>query len=40
LQDAPVRRRNELSSVLQFSWKAVPQLVDLRRIVLPVPAKA
>jgi len=36
LQNAPTRRRNEHSSVLEFSWNAVPPLVDLRRIVLPV----
>ena len=36
LQRAPVRRRNEHSSLLEFSWNAVPPHVDLRRIVLPV----
>ena len=35
LQEAPVRRRNDLSILLEFSWNAVPPMVDLRRIVLP-----
>jgi len=36
LERAPVRPRHEHSSLLEFSWDAVPPLVDLRRIVLPV----
>jgi hypothetical protein len=36
LRDAPSRQENEQSTVLDFSWDAVPPLVDLRRIVVPV----
>jgi hypothetical protein len=35
LRDAPAREEGERVSVLEFSWDAVPPLVDLRRIVLP-----
>ena len=36
LGDAPWRQESEHASVLEFSWDAVPPLVDLRRVVLPV----
>jgi len=35
LRDAPVRAESERACVLEFSWDAVPPLVDLRRVVLP-----
>jgi len=36
LSAAPEQRDAQQRSTLQFSWDAVPQMVDLRRIVLPV----
>jgi hypothetical protein len=36
LSDAPVRAESAHRSVLDFSWSAVPPLVDLKRVVLPV----
>jgi hypothetical protein len=36
LSEAPVREIGERIWYLDFSWEAVPPLVDLRRIVLPV----
>jgi hypothetical protein len=36
LSDAPVRQVGDRCWYLDFSWAAVPPLVDLRRIVLPV----
>lgn len=35
LRDAPERRVDAKTSWLDFSWDAVPPLVDLRRLVLP-----
>jgi hypothetical protein len=35
LRDAPERRVDEQTTWLDFSWDAVPPLVDLRRLVLP-----
>lgn len=35
LRDAPERRIDEQTAWLDFSWDAVPPLVDLRRLVLP-----
>jgi hypothetical protein len=35
LRDAPERRIDEQTTCLDFSWDAVPPLVDLRRLVLP-----
>ena len=35
LRDAPERRLDAHTTSLDFSWDAVPPLVDLRRIVLP-----
>ena len=35
LRGAPERRLDEQTTWLDFSWEAVPPLVDLRRIVLP-----
>jgi hypothetical protein len=35
LRDAPERRIDTQTTWLDFSWEAVPPLVDLRRIVLP-----
>jgi hypothetical protein len=35
LHDAPARQLPEGSVFLEFDWKAVPPLVELRRIVLP-----
>ena len=35
LSDAPVRRLSDGSVFLEFDWKVVPPLVELRRIVLP-----
>jgi hypothetical protein len=35
LRDAPERRLDDRTAWLDFSWDAVPPLVDLRRIVLP-----
>lgn len=35
LAHAPARRRGEGGVYLDFSWSAVPPLVDLRRVVLP-----
>jgi hypothetical protein len=35
LRDAPEQRINAQTAWLDFSWAAVPPLVDLRRIVLP-----
>ena len=36
LSDAPMRPIGERCWRLDFSWQAVPQMVDLRRVVLPV----
>jgi hypothetical protein len=36
LSDAPVRAIGDRTWYLDFSWEAVPPLVDLQRIVLPV----
>ena len=36
LANAPEQREDVQKSTLQFSWDAVPLLVDLRRVVLPV----
>jgi hypothetical protein len=36
LADAPERPMGHQTSLVQFSWDAVPPLVDLRRIVVPV----
>lgn len=36
LRDAPERRLDDRAVWLDFSWDAVPPLVDLRRLVLPV----
>ena len=36
LAEAPSRRLSEWLHVIDFSWDAVPPLVDLRRVVLPV----
>lgn len=36
LADAPSRRLDDGSSFLDFDWRAVPPLVDLRRVVLPI----
>ena len=36
LADAPMRQDAERHWCLDFSWGAVPPLVDLKRIVLPV----
>jgi len=36
LAEAPVRQHDERCWYLDFSWAAVPPLVDLRRVVLPV----
>lgn len=36
LREAPLRQVNERCWYLDFSWAAVPPLVDLRRVVLPV----
>jgi hypothetical protein len=36
LAEAPARRLGDGTIVLDFDWRAVPPLVDLRRIVLPV----
>jgi hypothetical protein len=36
LSNAPERQNGPCHSTLQFSWDAVPPLVDLRRVVLPV----
>jgi uncharacterized protein (DUF2126 family) len=36
LANAPERPLGDHTSALQFSWDAVPPLVDLRRVVLPV----
>jgi hypothetical protein len=33
--DAPVRRVRERVHALDFDWKAVPPLADLRRVLLP-----
>ena len=38
LRDAPERSVGEGTTWLDFSWDAVPPLVDLRRLVLP-PAR-
>jgi hypothetical protein len=40
LADAPARQRSDGTTFLDFDWRAVPPLVELRRIVLParVPA--
>jgi hypothetical protein len=35
LREAPARQLPDGSVLLEFDWKAVPPLVDLRRIVLP-----
>jgi hypothetical protein len=35
LRDAPVRRESDGAVYLEFDWRAVPPLVDLRRLVLP-----
>ena len=35
LRDAPPRPLDERTTWLDFSWEAVPPLVDLRRLVLP-----
>jgi len=35
LRDAPARRLDDRTISLDFSWDAVPPLVDLRRLVLP-----
>jgi hypothetical protein len=35
LRDAPARQLDAQTTWLDFSWTAVPPLVDLRRIVLP-----
>jgi hypothetical protein len=35
LADAPMRRGSDGTVFLDFDWKAVPPLVELRRIVLP-----
>ena len=35
LRDAPERRVDAQTTWLDFSWDAVPPLVDLRRLVLP-----
>lgn len=35
LADAPARELPDGSTYLEFDWKAVPPLVDLRRVVLP-----
>lgn len=36
LAEAPVRRESAQRAFLDFSWSAVPPLVDLKRVVLPV----
>jgi hypothetical protein len=36
LADAPVRQERDGCWYLEFSWAAVPPLVDLKRVVLPV----
>ncbi|HET9362942.1 MAG TPA: hypothetical protein VFO58_24500, partial [Vicinamibacterales bacterium] len=36
LSDAPMRPIGERCWRLDFSWQAVPQMVDLRGVVLPV----
>ena len=36
LANAPERRIGDHKTALHFSWEAIPPLVDLRRIVLPV----
>ena len=36
LAEAPMRQHDERCWYLDFSWAAVPPLVDLRRVVLPV----
>jgi len=38
LADAPARRRSDGTVFLDFDWRAVPPLVELRRIVLPARA--
>lgn len=35
LRDAPSRQRADSTVFLDFDWRAVPPLVDLRRVVLP-----
>lgn len=35
LGDAPIRALPDGTSFLEFDWKAVPPLIDLRRVVLP-----
>jgi hypothetical protein len=35
LGDAPARLRSDGSTLLEFDWKAVPPIVELRRVVLP-----
>lgn len=35
LRDAPIRQLGDRTAMLDFSWGAVPPLVDLRRLVLP-----
>jgi hypothetical protein len=35
LRNAPERQLDERTTWLDFSWDAVPPLVDLRRLVLP-----
>jgi hypothetical protein len=36
LAEAPVRQRANRCWHLEFSWNAIPPMVDLRRVVLPV----
>jgi hypothetical protein len=36
LANAPARTVTRHMSILDFSWAAIPPLVDLRRVVLPV----
>ncbi len=35
LADAPARETTDGTTVLEFDWKALPPLIDLRRVVLP-----
>jgi hypothetical protein len=36
LSEAPTRQLSDGATYLDFDWRAVPPLVELRRIVLPV----
>jgi hypothetical protein len=40
LSDAPARNRADGITFLEFDWKAVPPLIDLRRVVLPARRSA